>query len=414
MQQWVTAIGFALGIGLVATGWLSWPILGVALVVGLVMLAFQFKGRGNPWVSLVWNVVVAGAIWGMARMQYREDSRGNDSDSWVAVVSRHSSDFARDRFVSSGLAEKHVSVLDAMLLGNRKALDLDQKQRFRGAGVQHLLALSGLHLGIFIALLSYLYLRKARFSRWRWPALWSTLILLWGYCLIAGMPQSLLRAMLMATLYYVSLFSEGGSEGGVNLANTLLIMLLIDPAALFDIGTQLSFSAVAALIWLYPSLRTIVPDTAWGESRWMALGRAMWSLLMVSVAAWLGTLPLCLFYFHQFQPWQPLVSVALVPMTTILLYAALFLLLVSIMGFWLLARPLAAMVGWYMEGEDAILDGAAQLPGSTIICQDIHIGHVVLLYLVLGILTVALRSTKRAILLSIPVLLAVFLLLYAV
>lgn len=412
MQQWITVLGFSLGIGLASTGWLSWPVLGMALLTGLVMLAFQFKGRGNPWIALVWNVVVVGAVWGMARTQYRDGT--DDSDSWVTIVAQCSSDFAHDRLVSSGLAEEHVSVLNAMLLGNRKALDQEQKQRFRGAGVQHLLALSGLHLGIFIALLSHLYLRRARFSRWRWPALVATLVLLWSYCLIAGMPQSLLRAMLMATLYYISLFSVGRAEGSVNLANTLLIMLLIDPAALFDIGTQLSFSAVAALIWLYPSLRTIVPDTAWGESRWMSWVRRMWSLLMVSVAAWLGTLPLCLFYFHQFQPWQPLVSVVLVPMTTILLYAALFLLLISIMGFWLLARPLAAMVGWYMEGENAVLDCAAQLPGSTIICQDIHVGHVVLLYLVLGILVVALRSTKKVMLLSIPVLLAVFLLLYAV
>lgn len=403
-----------MGIGMAATGWLSWPVLAFAFASGLLMLGLQFKGRGNPWVFLVWNVVVAGAIWGAVRMQYQEPGGRDDSESWVSIVSRHSSDFAHDRLSRSGLEERHVKVLNAMLLGNRKALDQEQKLRFRGAGVQHLLALSGLHLGIFIALLSYVYLRRARFSRWRWPALVATLALLWGYCLVAGMPQSLLRAMLMATLYYISLFSEGRAESSVNLANTLLIMLLIDPMALFDIGTQLSFSAVAALIWVYPSLRAIVPDTAWGDSRGMAQVRSLWSLLMVSVAAWLGTFPLCLFYFHQFQPWQPVVSVLLVPMTMLLLYAALFLFMISSVGLWLLARPLAIAVGWYMEGENAVLDYAAQLPYSTIVCQDIHLGHVALLYLILGILSTALRSTRKIMLLSIPVMVVVFFLLFAI
>lgn len=413
MQQWVTALGFALGIVLAATGWISWPMLLLALVPGLVMLALLFRDKGNPWVSLVWNAVIAGAIWGMARTQFHGSSGDGDS-SWVTLTAQKASGYAHDRLVQSGLGEEDVAVLNAMLLGNRKALDYEQKQRFRGAGVQHLLALSGLHLGIFIALLSYVYLRRARFSRWKWPALGATLLLLWSYCLIAGMPQSLLRAMLMATLYYLSLFSQGKGNGSVNLANTLLIMLFIDPAALFDVGTQLSFVAVTALIWLYPGLRNIVPVDVWDKTWLPGLGRRGWNLLMVSVAAWLGTLPLCLFYFHQFQPWQPVVSVVLVPMTTLLLYGAFFLLLLCMLGFWPLAQPFASVVGWYMEMENAVLDGAAQLPCSTMVCNHIHIGHVILLYIIICILAMAIQSSKKVLLLSFPAILVVFFLLFVI
>lgn len=395
MLQWITVISFAIGIVVACCFELPWFWLLIAFVPGLLMLIAQFWRKGNPWIGLVWNVVLLGAMWCTLRQQMHESKTDGDSPSLVASISQKTSAFTRDCLLESGLTEDDAAVLNAMLLGDRKGLTQEQKQHFRGAGAQHLLALSGLHLGIFIAILSFLFLRRARFSRWKWPVLLATLLLLWSYCLMAGMPQSLLRAMLMTTLFYFCLFSTSRAQSNVTLANTLLLMLLIDPLSLFDIGTQLSFSAVGALIWLCPVVSNIFPASTFLPNRFGRLLHRVWQLTAVSLSAWFGTMPLCLFYFHQFQPWQPLASIILVPMTTVLLYFGFFLLLFGACGISFIACVLGVCISWLMKVENAILDMAGALPFSTVKVTGIHLGHVLLLYALIFVMGVGLQAPRK-------------------
>lgn len=395
MLQWITVLCLVLGILMAKLVSLPLVYLCVAFVPGLIMLAYQYRCRGRMWVPLVWNVTLVGAIWFTLRQQMAEQATGDDSPSFVQSLSSQASDHARRSLLESGVSESGVAVLNAMLLGNRGSLTYEQKARYRNAGAQHLLALSGLHLGIFISVLSFILLRRVRYTRWRWPVLLATLSLLWCYCLVAGMPQSLLRAMLMTTLFYLSLSYASESQGSINLANTLLLMLLIDPASLFDIGTQLSFTAVAALIWLYPLFSGIFPAEVFPHNRMGVFLRRFMGLFMVSLAAWLGTMPLCLYYFHQFQPWQPFVGVVLVPLTTLLLYTALLLLVLCILGFCFLTFFLAKGVTLLMLVQNTILDGASALPFSTVSCPGIHLGHIALLYALLFVLWLSLRATAK-------------------
>ena len=288
-----------------------------------------------------------------------------------------------------------LAVLNAMLLGRRADLGKQEVLRFRQAGAQHLLALSGLHLGIFIGIFSFLVLKRARFSRYRWLVLAAVLSLLWAYCLVAGMPQSLLRAMLMASFYYVAAFCDRKVEGSVLLANTLLVMLLIDPLALFDVGTQLSFAAVGSLVWLYPQLDSVFPYEAFPKNRKGVMLRRIWQMLMVSLSAWIGTFPLCAYYFHQFQPWQPLVSLFLIPATAVLLYTALFLLLLCLSNAWFLAVPFGKVVSWWITLENAMLDLAGKLPCSTMSCPAIRWEHVCLLYLLFLFVGVGMQASRK-------------------
>lgn len=396
MLQWVTTISFLVGICLAHMGLLSWHILLLLLGLGLILLCLQFFRKGFPLFTLIWNVTLAGALWYSIRNWNEGSDQTNHISAYTEQVSTKTSSFAHERMLQSGLSEEEVSVLNAMLLGNRKGLTYEQKMRFRGAGAQHLLALSGLHLGIFLGVFSFLFLRRARHSRYRWIVLLCTLSLLWSYCIMAGMPQSLLRAMLMATLYYLSLFATDESHADVNLANTLLLMLLIDPNSAFDIGTQLSFAAVGSIIWVYPVLSGIIPDTVFAKCGHLrTLFSRIWHLFMVSVAAWLGTLPLCLYYFHQMQPWQSVNSIVLIPLTTILLYLGIVLLLLSAAGLWVLAVPLATVVTFFMSMENKVLDLASQLPYSTIHCVDIHLGHVLLLYSLVFFMYISMDATRK-------------------
>ncbi len=412
MLQWVTAICFSLGVGVASLGILSWQILAFGLVVGVSLLILHFRYQRIFWYSLVVNVFFAGATWFALRQALIAESSQNEQQTWVESISHSVSVFATERLVQSGVEEDNVAVVGAMLLGNRKALSYEQKARFRSAGVQHLLAMSGLHIGIIIGVFSFLFLKKARYSRWRWLVLLPTLSLLWGYCILAGMPQSLLRAMLMATLYYLTLFGKGKSQNSINLANTLLLMLLIDPFCLFDIGTQLSFVAVGALIWLFPAIASIFPVSYFPDGRIGTCLHKLWQLFVVSLAAWLGTLPLCMYYFHQFQPWQPLVSVVLVPLTTVFLYMSLVLLLFSLMGLWFLAGPIAAVINVFLGVENYLLDKAGMLPFGTMTCPSVHWGHVILLYLLYTILLIGVKAPQKASIYAVPSLLFVLLVLY--
>lgn len=394
MKQWVAVLSLIVGILVGKCGVLplAWLLAGLGL--GVLMLVLQYWRKGSPWLTLVWNVMLVGAIWCTLRQEMKQGE--DDEPTLVERLSVKASAYAHDCWQQSGLAQADMAVLQAMLLGDRTLLTRDQKMQFRQAGVQHLLALSGLHLGILIAVLSFLYLRRMRHSRWRWAVLLLTLMVMWGYGLLTGMPQSLLRAMLMTTFFYINMFAYREGNGGIILVNTLLIMLLLDPLALFDIGTQLSFAAVAALLWLYPVLQGILPYALFPVNRWGRCLHGMWQMLMLSVTAWLGTMPLCLWYFGQFQPWQPLVSVLLVPLTTVLLYLALFLLLLSVCGLWILAKPFACVVGWVMQVENWALERASELPLGMMKCEGIHPGHVLMLYLLLVVMTIGITATPRA------------------
>lgn len=415
MLQWITSLSFLLGICVAHSGILPCGTLFIALGFGIVLLLLQFWTRKYAWLVLVWNVFFAGALWYAVRTMGTAEPGTPHSPTFIERVSASASTYAHDCLLKSGLGEEEVSIFNAMLLGNRKSLSHEQKMRFRGAGVQHLLALSGLHLGIFLGAFSFLFLRRARFSRHRWPILFCVLLLLWGYCLIAGMPQSLLRAMLMTTLFYFSLFSTYENHASINLANTLLIMLLIDPASAFDIGTQLSFAAVGSIIWVYPILSGILPDPVFSPLGTVGKPlRYVYRLFMVSVATWLGTLPLCLYYFHQMQPWQPLNSVVLIPLTTLLLYAGVILLLLCMMGIWLLAVPFAKVVMLLMGVENVFLDVAGRLPFSTMQGGEFHLGHVFLLYVIVFIMSVSMHATRRVQITALFAILFTFLVLYLI
>lgn len=395
MYSWIIAVCLSVGVIVAHFTGVSWTCMLIGLSVGAVFLVLQYKFKIHPLPIFVWNVILVGAMWYTIRSQIHEKFAEDDSPSFIENVSHRVSSATRGYMIRTGISEQDVNVLNAMLLGDRDSLHYEQKMRFRNAGVQHLLALSGLHLGIFIGILSFLFLRRARYSRWRWPVLLGTLTLLWGYCLVAGLPQSLLRAMLMTTLYYVCLYLRSYINSAVTLANTAWLMILIDPNAVFDLGTQLSFVAVAAILWIYPQLSNMLPLQYFPKTRWGRASRRLWSLFCVSLAAWFGTMPLCLYYFHQFQPWQPLTSVVLVPLTCLLLYFTVVLLTICLLHLWMLAGLVAKVVSAFMIVENTILEFAGSLPFSTLRCSNIHLGHVALLYLLMFIYVVGASSTRR-------------------
>ncbi len=229
-------------------------------------------------------------------------------------------------FQRSGLNDDALPILSALLLGEREYLRNDLKDAFANAGVTHIMAVSGLHVGIIYMILFYLlfFLDKLKYGK----VLKSLIILLilWFYAFIAGLSPSVVRAVIM-----FSFISIGqGMKRDVNIFNSLAVaaflLLCINPFSIRDVGFQLSFLAVLGIVILYPKIYPLF------VSRYWLIDKA-WMLISVSIAAQLVTFPLILFYFRQFPNYFLVSNLIAIPLVTIILYVGLFHLAFSFLPF---------------------------------------------------------------------------------
>ena len=246
----------------------------------------------------------------------------------------------------SHLGSEEAAIAAAMSLGDKRSLDAAQRQSFSATGVSHVLALSGLHLGILFSLYSLLFVNRLPSRRGRVFASLVGVALLWGFALLVGFPLSLVRATVMFTLWQLSVvfYSERSSLN--NLALAALLILLFSPASLFDIGFQLSFTSVFFILLLTPH----IPRPRWlRRSRLLAL---VYGWLTVSIVAQIGTGPLVAYYFHTIPLVGLLGNLLAIPLAYVILGLALvFFLIPGFQGLtatflgWCI-RCLTGAVGW--------------------------------------------------------------------
>ena len=206
------------------------------------------------------------------------------------------------------------AVFRALAIGDRVALTRDLKAAYRASGAMHLLALSGLHVGLIYALLAWLLRplgghRPARLFR-------SGLILvfLWTYALITGLSASISRAVLMITFYELSGLISGDRDGLSALAGSALLLTLFRPEAPRDIGFQLSYTAVLSILLLHPRLSRLL------QTRSRLLTR-IWELLSVSLCCQATCGVLAWLYFGTFPRYFLLTTLLAIPLATAVMYA---------------------------------------------------------------------------------------------
>lgn len=249
-----------------------------------------------------------------------------------------------------GLEGETYQLVAAMTLGDKKAIGQDVRHVYNVSGASHVLALSGLHMGIIYALLTVLTMGRRR------RILTQTVLILaiWAFVLLVGMPASAIRAATMLSLY--GLLSLGYREkASLNaLAFTAIVMLVVSPYILFDVGFQMSYLAVLSiLVW------TPVMD-GWLSSAFRQrhrLVRLLWGLTTVSLAAQLGVAPLIAYYFGRFSTYFLLTNFIAVPAVTIILWMALATLMIA---------PLAPLLAAVVGGLNTALGFIVRLPGASI------------------------------------------------
>ena len=205
------------------------------------------------------------------------------------------------------------SIIQALLLGDKKDIDETTFKSYKNAGVVHILAISGLHVGIVLLLLQYLLQPLKAIPGGRTIKLIVTVLLLWAFALITGFSASVVRAVTMFSFVAYAVFiNRPGSSFNILALSMFFTLLFIDPLFLFQLGFQLSYAAVFSILWIYPKLVRI-----WMPNQFLL--RKAWQLFSVGFAAQVGVLPLSLYYFHQFPGLFFISNMAIVPFLGIIL-----------------------------------------------------------------------------------------------
>jgi competence protein ComEC len=220
----------------------------------------------------------------------------------------------------------------ALLLGDKGELDSDTKASIRAAGIAHILAVSGLHVGFILLLLMAIARTVSLQGPGRFVLILSGLVF---YVALTNAPASVVRAAIMAALYSAALILDRQPRGWNILAAAAIISLLWHPKGLYEVGFQLSFSAVIGILYLHPQLSERLKRTPLGE--WLyrnRLTRYLANMITVSLGAQLGTLPWQLIHFQQVPIYGLITNLVAIPMAGLALGGTVLALAVQPISSW--------------------------------------------------------------------------------
>ncbi len=265
--------------------------------------------------------------------------------------------WAEGKFEESGLQGEELAIACALTLGDKKHLNKELKESYAATGASHVLAVSGLHVGIIYLVIITLLNTLLRGNRFKQTRIILALSALWAYAFIAGLSPSVVRASVM-----FSLMSFGEMLGRKALSiNTVFasafIMLLYEPRYLIDVGFQLSYTAVLSILLLHEKIYKSL------QFRFFLLDKA-WSLTSVSIAAQLGILPVMLYHFHRFSNCFWLSGLIVIPSATLLIYGCSLLLIST--PFPSITAVIGRLLSLLIDGMNTSIRWIEKLPLSNV------------------------------------------------
>lgn len=215
--------------------------------------------------------------------------------------------------------DKRVTgIAEALLIGYKQDLDIDVVQEYSNTGVVHIIAISGMHLGLIYVVLVWVFSVLPVIKRVAVLRVILILSVLWIFSLITGGSASVLRSAVMFTCIIIgkTFFKQATIYN--SLAASAFLLLCFDPFLLWDVGFQLSYFAVAGIVWL----QRAIFSSLYIRNKYL---RQLWEMCAVTIAAQIITFPICIYYFHQFPSYFLLSNIICVPLSTGILFAEIFL-----------------------------------------------------------------------------------------
>ena len=272
---------------------------------------------------------------------------GHEPLSALVAVSQRAAEVLDDVFRQYVKSPREYALGTALVLGFRDDIDAATKQAYANTGTTHIMAVSGLQVGLLFAGLQLLLARLplgGSVLRRRLLTVGLGLGFIWSYAFLTGLSASVLRAAVMFSLVSLGQAFERQSSIFNTLSAAAFLLLLYNPYLLCDVGFQLSFLAVLSIVYLQPHIvrwfdaRNFILDRqrSWHSPavrrlwRWGAwLSNFAWEITALSVAAQVATFPLGLYYFHQFPFSFLLSNLIAVPISSMAVYVGVILLLVK-------------------------------------------------------------------------------------
>jgi len=234
-------------------------------------------------------------------------------------------------------SEREVNIAKALILGVKDGLNSEIENAYSASGAMHVLAVSGLHVGIVYGIILLLFKPFRKTKTVNWSLALTSLLVLWSYALITGFSPSVLRAVTMFS--FIAIATASGRS--TNIYNTLAasgcILLLFDPYLIMSVGFQLSFLAVFGIVYIQPRIYNLLSVDNYFLDK-------VWAITAVSIAAQIATMALTILYFHQFPTFFLASNLVVIPGAFIILCLGLLLLVVSPLN------ALANAIGWVLQG----------------------------------------------------------------
>ena len=341
-------VAVSLMAGMLFASCLVIPFTLFPLLVAVVLLAFCLRRYENlqSAVLCLCMVVLGALLMQRARQEPPSGSRLDRSKTYF--LERRAK--LLDRLSESGVDGSAYAVVAAMALGDKSQLTTELRDAYAISGASHILALSGLHLGIIYTLLSLLLSRR----RWQMVSQIVIIVSIWLFVFLVGLSASVVRSAVMVSIYALLSLGHRDKLSVNTLAFAAIVMLLFNPMALFDVGFQLSFMAVLTILLFYPLLESLWSQPFLLDHR---LFRWLWTMLSVSCAAQIGVAPLIAYYFGRISCYFLLANLVVVPAAALILYLSLAVLLIP---------SLAYLLIYIVDTLNQLLVSIAALPGASI------------------------------------------------
>jgi competence protein ComEC len=283
-----------------------------------------------------------------------------------------------DLFMDHGIENEEFAVASALILGYKAALDEDIKRTYSSSGAMHVLAVSGLHVGIIYLVLNYLLIFLSKFNSGIIIRAGIIIVCLWFYAILTGLSPSVMRAATMFTFLVIGSSLKRPANIYNSLAASAFFLILIDPNIIWAVGFQLSYMAVIGIVYFQPRFYRML----YIKNKMID---KVWALTCVSFGAQIGTFPLALYYFNQFPNLFFITNLFVIPLATLILYSGILLFATSF--FYPLAAIFAFVLKYLVWSLNTVVKVIEALPFSHSTGIFINSAQALTLYLFIVLLT---------------------------
>lgn len=280
--------------------------------------------------------------------------------------------------------EKIAALTKAILLGNKSDLDVETKNQFANSGAMHVLAVSGLHVGIIAYLLNGLFQFLFHGNKRKWAVI-LLILTLWFYAFLTGLSASVTRAVFMFSVLIASQLIQRQYSPLNTLAFTALVLLIWNPLTLFDIGFQLSFLAMVGIFTMYDKIeRVILPQQLYLKKLWQGTA--------IGLAAQVFTVPVSIYYFHQFPNYFILSNIGVMLFSSLILGLGIAILVVGKIPY--LNQLVGVGLIISVSALIYVIEWVDQLPGAVALGLNPSLAWVLLIYFLILVVTIYFNRIK--------------------